>query len=131
MKGFAVFPVGTVRARRAPHTGREESDILTSTLEIFPEWSEAAEDIKEGDRILVLFRFHLSEAVPCKVHPKGDRCRPLKGVFSTRSPKRPNFIGCTACLVTKRTGLSFEVEGLDALDGSPILDIKPCLEESW
>jgi len=59
-----------------------------------------------------------------KVHPQGDRNKPLRGVFSLRSPMRPNPIGLTRVRITRREGNILFVKGLDALDGSPIIDIK-------
>jgi len=125
MNGYAIYPVGLVHSSfKEP----ESPEILRKSpcqIEIDEAWSRAAEDIQVGDRLLVLFRFHLSESAPLKVHPRGDASRPITGVFSTCSPRRPNFIGVGECRVTGREGLIFHVEGLDALDGSPVIDIKP------
>jgi tRNA (Thr-GGU) A37 N-methylase len=61
------------------------------------------------------------------VHPRGDSSRPLTGVFSTRSPARPNPIGLHRVTVERVDGLKVEVSGLDAIDGTPIVDVKPVL----
>jgi tRNA-Thr(GGU) m(6)t(6)A37 methyltransferase TsaA len=125
MNGFAVYPIGRVHSRykspQPPDVLREEPSVI----QIDEIWEEAAEDIRPGDRLLVLFRFHLSSSTPRKVHPRGDLNRPLTGVFSTCSPRRPNYIGAGECTVTAREGMNLHVKGLDALDGSPVIDIKP------
>jgi tRNA-Thr(GGU) m(6)t(6)A37 methyltransferase TsaA len=125
MNGYAIYPVGLVHSSFKEPESPELLRKSPCQIEIDETWSEAAEDIQVGDRILVLFLFHLSESVPLKVHPRGDTSRPITGVFSTCSPRRPNFIGVGECRVTGRERLTFNVEGLDALDGSPVLDIKP------
>jgi tRNA-Thr(GGU) m(6)t(6)A37 methyltransferase TsaA len=125
MNGFGLYPVGRVHSAYGKTVSPELLLSSCSTIEIDEEWSDAAEDIRVGDRLLVLFRFHLSSSIPLKVHPRGDPDRPLTGVFSTCSPRRPNFIGVGDCRVTSRDGLRIQVAGLDALDGSPVLDMKP------
>ena len=63
------------------------------------------------------------------MHPRRDPANPLTGVFASRAPVRPNLIGITACRLLKVRGNVLEVEGLDAQDGSPILDLKPYIPE--
>jgi Uncharacterized conserved protein len=125
MNGYPIYPVGRVHSKFKEPVSPELLRKSPCQIEIDEAWSEAAEDIQVGDRLLVLFRFHLSESAPLKVHPRGDLSRPITGIFSTCSPRRPNFIGVGDCRVTGREGLRFQVEGLDALDGSPVIDIKP------
>jgi len=125
LNGFGLYPVGRVHSAYREPVSPELLLSSKSTIEIDEEWSDAAEDIRVGDRLLVIFRFHLSSSIPLKVHPRGDPDRPLTGVFSTCSPCRPNFIGVGDCRVTCRDGLHIQVDGLDALDGSPVLDMKP------
>ncbi len=96
-------------------------------IRIHSEFLPALDGLNEGDRVWILYQFHLAEEA-LKVHPKGDRTQPLRGVFSTRSPYRPNRIGMTAAILRKVEGDVIEVEGLDALPGSPVLDIKPFSE---
>lgn len=77
-----------------------------------------------GDHVLVVFHFHQSDKHPLQVHPRGDPNRPLRGVFATRAPVRPNPIGVTTVHIDRIEGTTLEVTGLDAIDGTPILDIK-------
>ena len=72
----------------------------------------------------MLFYCHRASGYDLQVHPRGDPGQPLRGVFAVRSPCRPNPIGVTTARVRRVEGNVLEVIGLDALDGSPVLDIK-------
>ena len=93
-------------------------------VHIFPEFSEALDGVEEGDEVLILTWLHLADRKVLKVHPRGDRAAPLRGVFSTRSPDRPNPVGVHRVTVRERRGLSLTVFPLEAVDGTPVLDIK-------
>ncbi len=94
------------------------------TLEIYPEYQQGLEGIAPGQTIVVLFWLHKSARDILKVYPRGDRSRGLHGVFSTRSPIRPNPIALSELKVLAVDGNRIEVSGLDIYDGTPILDIK-------
>lgn len=100
-----------------------ESD-RKGVLEIYPAYTQGMEDIKVGETIVVLFWFHKSDRTVLKVYPRGDRTNGLRGVFSTRSPSRPNPICISELEVYEVNGNCLKVIGLDALDGTPIVDIK-------
>jgi tRNA-Thr(GGU) m(6)t(6)A37 methyltransferase TsaA len=88
--------------------------------------SDALEGIEEFSHIVVIFWFHRAPpGGPLKVHPKGRGDLPLVGVLSTRSPQRPNRLGIQTVRLKKRQENILTVQGLDALDGTPVLDIKP------
>lgn len=93
-------------------------------LEIFPEFQEGLEGVEAGQTIMVLFWLHESSRDILKVHPRGNKDRPLRGVFSTRSPVRPNPIGVSELEVLTVDGTRIQVRGLDVLDKTPIIDIK-------
>ena len=98
-----------------------------SVLEIDPVHKEGLCGIAAADLLQVLYWMHELRETDrriLKVHPQGDRSRPLKGVFGLRSPMRPNPIGVSDVCVTRVAETRVFVTGLDALDGSPILDIK-------
>jgi len=78
-----------------------------------------------GDSILVLFQLHRAETYELQLHPGHDPSRPLRGVFATRSQYRPNGIGATVVRIISVEDNILTVAGLDAQDGSPVLDIKP------
>ena len=78
-----------------------------------------------GDQIMVLFHFDRSEGYGLLQHPRGDRSRPARGVFTLSSPNRPNAIGVTVVDLLAIEGNVLTVRGLDAIDGTPVIDIKP------
>lgn len=80
--------------------------------------------LEAGDDVLVIFYFHQSGEHPLQVHPRGDLSRPLRGVFATRAPVRPNPIGVTTVHIERIEETNLKVTGLDAIDGTPVLDIK-------
>jgi len=81
--------------------------------------------LAEQPRILVVFQFHLSEGYELLQHPRGDSSREKRGVFALRSPRRPNPIGVTEVELLEIRDNVLRVRGLDAVDGSPVLDLKP------
>jgi len=121
-----VHSIGTVRndieGSEHPDWSAQESDLV-----IDPRWTEALEGLEHLDRLVVLWWFHKREGeeVPFKVHPKKDPERPLTGLFATRAPIRPNLIAMTSVEVLDRHANVVRVRGLDAFNGSPILDLKP------
>ncbi|HDN80986.1 MAG: tRNA (N6-threonylcarbamoyladenosine(37)-N6)-methyltransferase TrmO [Chloroflexi bacterium] len=119
-------PIGKVISPvKYPASKVKWSEII-STIEIDPQWEEGLEGVEYFSHLIVLYWFHLAGEKPLlKVHPRGDPSRPLRGVFSTRAPVRPNRIGVTVVKLLRRNGNRLEVQGLDAFDGTPVLDIKP------
>jgi len=89
-----------------------------------PALSEGLLGLEPGRDVVVLFYFHHSIGYDLRLHPRGDPHRPLRGVFATRSPRRPNPIGMTTARIQRVEGNVLDVIGLDAVDGSPVLDIK-------
>jgi len=103
----------------------EEEDV--TKIVVRSEYVEGLDGIEELDHIHVLYWMHrLNERdrKTLKVHPQGDANKPLRGVFALRSPVRPNPIGLTRVELVKREGNILFVKGLDALEGSPLIDIK-------
>ena len=96
-------------------------------LELTPQVAEGLVGIKAGDELLVLTWLHLAERDVMQVHPRGDLTRPLTGVFATRSPDRPNPIGLHRVTVLDVSEIKLRVAPLEAIDGTPIVDIKPVL----
>jgi L-fuculose-phosphate aldolase len=103
--------------------GYDES-FRTGYLEIFSEYREGLEGIEAGQTIMVLFWLHQSSRDILKVHPRGKKENPMRGVFSTRSPARPNPIGVSELEVLELDGTRLRVRGLDVLDTTPVIDIK-------
>ena len=94
-----------------------------------PDMLAGLQDLRPGDEILLLTWLDRARRDVLTVHPRGDASRPLEGVFSTRSPHRPNPIGLHRVRITALDGLRVRVLQLEALDGTPILDVKPILAE--
>ena len=114
---------GDISSREDAPKNYSESERIGS-LEIFPEFKEALDGIVAGQTIVVLFWLHQAARDILKVHPRGDMSRKIRGVFSTRSPSRPNPIAISELTVIAIQGNRLEVSGLDILDGTPIVDIK-------
>jgi tRNA-Thr(GGU) m(6)t(6)A37 methyltransferase TsaA len=87
--------------------------------------------IHAGDKLFVMCWFHMADRETLRVHPRGDSAIPKRGVFATRSPDRPNPIGLSLVDVLAVEGPILKVRGLDAVDGTPVVDLKPyvrCLD---
>jgi len=125
MKKLSFSPIGHVNNMATPETRSEEFRHLRSEIVIDEKFSDGLADIEQNELITVIFYFDRSEGYRLKIHPRGDESRPITGVFNTRSQYRPNPIGITAVKLIDRKGNTLVVEGLDALDGTPVLDIKP------
>ena len=123
-------PVGTVASplrdlEVAPKQGDEGAPEAWLVFE--PPALEALEGVGPGDDVLVLTWLHRARRDVLRVHPRDDRSRPEQGVFGTRSPDRPNPIGLHRVRVISVEGHRVHVSGLEAVDGTPILDVKPVL----
>jgi tRNA-Thr(GGU) m(6)t(6)A37 methyltransferase TsaA len=123
-------PIGTVRSpledpATAPKQGDEGAPDAWLVLE--PSLVAGIDGIGAGDQVLILTWLDRASRDVLAVHPRGDRTRPAQGVFSTRSPDRPNPIGLHRVEVAEIDGNRLRVHGLEALDGTPILDLKPVL----
>jgi tRNA-Thr(GGU) m(6)t(6)A37 methyltransferase TsaA len=98
-------------------------DSVEGELEIFKEYEDGLKDTEGFSHLIILFTFHQSEGF--KLHTKPLLDEKLRGIFSTRSSHRPNPIGLTIVKVIRRQGNTLKVAGVDMIEGTPILDIKP------
>jgi tRNA-Thr(GGU) m(6)t(6)A37 methyltransferase TsaA len=98
-------------------------------VEVDPEWAEALDGIEEFSHIWLVWWLDRRDSPPeaLRVHPEGRPEMPLVGIFATRSPRRPNALAMTVVQLLERQGRCLRVRGLDACQGTPILDIKPYL----
>ena len=113
-----IRPVGVV------HAGKAEGEC---TIELRAELEPALLGLTPGDRLQVLYWMHRlgeGDRRVLRCHPMGDASKPKRGVFALRSPMRPNPIGSTVVEVMEVRGTQLRVSGLDALDGSPVVDLK-------
>lgn len=130
MKSYTIEPIGVIRSEltnleEAPMQGDEGAP--EAWLELRPQVAPGLLGIQPGDELIVLTWLHLAERDVLQVHPRGDLSRPLTGVFATRSPDRPNPIGLHRVSVLEVTEQTLRVAPLEAIDGTPIVDIKPIL----
>ena len=125
LQPIAMTPIGRVESAFTEMTDVGTMRARPSRLVIDPTLTAGLLEMQAGDWLLVLFFFDRAEGYDLQLHPRGDLTRPLHGVFATRSPYRPNPIGATVVKLVAVEGNVLHVEGLDALDGTPILDIKP------
>jgi tRNA-Thr(GGU) m(6)t(6)A37 methyltransferase TsaA len=100
-----------------------------ATLVFVPEVLEGLRTLRPGDTVLLVTWLDRARRDVLSVHPRGDTSRPEEGVFSTRSPHRPNPIGLHRVEITAADGPRLRVRHLEAVDGTPILDVKPILNE--
>lgn len=114
---------GHAKTDDAPRQSRLEAG--RAVIEIEPGPAPGLEGLAPGQWIWVLMWFHLADRDRLKVHPRGDASRPMSGVFNTRSPSRPNPIGLDLTRIVEVDGPRLVVEGLDAVVGTPVVDIKP------
>ncbi len=147
LPAMQLAPVGVVKSDiKAPMLRADEQDLtltermdairahhlrvkaLTCRIEIFPKWEDLLEGIEDFSHVLVLYWPHLlppERRELRRVHPMGRKDLPEKGIFATCSPARPNPVLVTAVPLVARKGNVLEVRGLEAVDGSPVVDLKP------
>ena len=124
---ITLIPIGHVEREEAEPTGADAIPDLRAKpvrLVLNPEVREALLGVEPGSDLVVVTYLHRASHDVLQVHPRGNRARPLRGVFATRSPSRPNPIGVTTVRVEAVADTVLTVVGLDALDGTPILDLK-------
>jgi tRNA-Thr(GGU) m(6)t(6)A37 methyltransferase TsaA len=127
---FTIHPIGVISSTLtslddAPRQGDEGAP--EAWLELNPEVAPGLLSIEAGDDLFLLTWLHLADRDTLQVHPRDDLDRPLAGVFSTRSSDRPNPIGMHRVTVLEVAGNRLRVAPLEAIDGTPIVDIKPVL----
>lgn len=127
---FEVTPIGRVESpltdpASAPRQGDEGAPDAWLAFE--PAVLEGLEGLKAGDEVIVLTWLHRAGRDVLRVHPRGDASRGEHGVFSTRSPHRPNPIGLQRVEILSIDGGRVRVRNLEAVDGTPIVDMKPIL----
>jgi len=130
--GYVLKPIGVVRSplrarADAPRQGSEGAPDAWILLE--PSVADALQGIAVGDQLVVVTWLHEAQRDVLQVHPRDDASRPLTGVFATRSSDRPNPLGLHRVTVHGIDGLELAVGPLEAIDGTPVVDLKPHLRE--
>jgi tRNA-Thr(GGU) m(6)t(6)A37 methyltransferase TsaA len=129
---YTIKPIGFIRSEltqleAAPRQGDEGAP--EAWLELTPQVAPGLAGITVGDELIVLTWLHLAQRDVLQVHPRDDLDRPLTGVFATRSSDRPNPVGLHRVTVLEVAEQKVRVAPLEAIDGTPIVDIKPVLSD--
>ncbi|MGZ3509283.1 MAG: tRNA (N6-threonylcarbamoyladenosine(37)-N6)-methyltransferase TrmO [Vulcanimicrobiaceae bacterium] len=127
---YALRPIGFIRSSlttrdEAPRQGSE--DAPDAWLDVDPAAAPGLEGITIGAQLIVITWLHLAKRDVLKVHPRSDTRNPLTGVFNARSPDRPNPLGLHRARVREISGNRLLVGPIEAVDGTPVVDIKPVL----
>lgn len=127
---FIMKPIGVIRS---PFTEKKLTPIqpvrshAVGRVEVNSEYAGGLQDLEGFSHIFLLYVFHQAQGYDLKVQPFLDD--QLRGLFATRYPRRPNQIGLSIVRLMAVTGNTLEIEGVDVLDGTPLLDIKPYVPE--
>lgn len=129
-QGHELTPIGHVRSpltdrAGAPKQGHEGAP--DAWIDFDHDVKDGLDGIRAGDRVIVITWLHLAQRDVLRVHPRGDPANPEQGVFNTRSPDRPNPLGLHLVEVVSIDGTTLRVRGLEALDATPVVDVKPVL----
>ena len=120
---YQIVPIGVVR--------NTEAEVF---IDIFPEYADGLLGLTQFSHIHVLYWFDRNDTpeqrCTLRVHPCGNEHNPLTGVFATHSPARPNLIALTRCKILSIAGRRIFIDAIDALDGSPVIDIKAYFPET-
>ncbi len=133
MKEYSVKPIGFIRSELK---SREDAPLFytegapNAWLELNPAVRAGLDRMKVGDDIIVITWLHLARRDTLKVHPQGNPSNPPTGVFLTRSPDRPNPVGLHRARVLEMNAERLLIGPIEAIDGTPVLDIKPVVKEA-
>lgn len=131
MDDYTISPIGVVRSSLVDCEGApSQGDEPEAVIEIHTDVAAGLDGIEVGHELIVLTWFHESRRDVLTLHPRWDPSNPPTGVFNTRSPDRPNPIGLHRVRVVAIDGRALTVGPLEAIDGTPLLDLKPVLGAS-
>ena len=124
---IVLTPIGFIRSpltdrETAPRQGSEAT--IEGDLVVEEKYADAFLGLKAGQKIVILYWMDQADKEVLQVHPRHDLSRPMRGVFSTRSPDRPNPISVDTVEILDIRGTVLRVRGIDALNGTPLIDIK-------
>ncbi len=126
MDGPIIYhAIGHIESSFGERAAPEEIRATESRIVLDPALVEGLDGLEPGQEIIVVFHLHRAQGYALRQHPRGDPERPLRGVFALHTPRRPNPIGVTVAEIVAIEGNVLVVRGLDALDGTPLLDLKP------
>lgn len=124
-KSLKLTPIGVIHSPYKKPEEVENPELTEGGIEIFQEYAQGLKDIEGFSHLYVLWWAHLAKGYKLRFCPFRERIPPPRGLFATRSPQRVNPIGLTIVRLVRRKGRFLYVRGLDMVDGTPVLDIKP------
>jgi tRNA-Thr(GGU) m(6)t(6)A37 methyltransferase TsaA len=129
---YLIHPIGVIQSalkdrHAAPRQGSEGAP--DAWIEVNSALATGLDSIQAGDALIVITWFHESRRDVLKLHPRGDSNNPLAGVFATRSPDRPNPLGLHRVTVLEIARHRLKVGPIEAIDGTPVVDLKPVLHD--
>ena len=130
---YRLRPIGVIRSRLKERKGalRQGTEGAPDAWLDVRAWAaQGLARVRAGDRLIVITWLHRGRRDVQQVYPRGDRSAGLFGVFATRSPDRPNPLGLHPVTVRRRVGTRLRIGPIEAIDGTPVVDIKPVLEGS-
>jgi tRNA-Thr(GGU) m(6)t(6)A37 methyltransferase TsaA len=120
MDTYTMYPIGIIH--------KDKNRVF---IEVFETFRDGLFGLEQFSHIIVFSWFHKNDTTEkrqtLKVHPRGNKKNPLTGVFATRSPVRPNLIAISTCKILSIEDTIVYIDQIDSFDGTPIIDIKPCL----
>lgn len=122
---LTLAPIGHVENSIKDTLPPAQIKAVPSRIVLDPALVGGLDGLQTGYKLMVIFHFHLSKGYDLKQHPRHDLSRPVRGVFALRTPQRPNPIGVTIVDLIEINGNTLLIHGLDAIDGTPVLDLKP------
>jgi tRNA-Thr(GGU) m(6)t(6)A37 methyltransferase TsaA len=130
---YTLRPIGFLRSsltqrEDAPMQGFEGAP--DAWLDLDAAFADALAGIAAGDELIIITWLHQAQRDTLQTHPRGDQTSPLRGVFGTRSPDRPNPLGLHRVTVREVAGARLRVGPIEAIDGTPVVDIKPTLRQA-
>jgi len=131
-EAYALHPIGGIRStlralEQAPRQGSEGAP--DAWLEVNPAYARGLRGIAAGDEVVVVTWLHRADRDLLEVHPRDDPENPLTGVFATRSSHRPNPLGLHRVTVRGDSGTRLRIGPIEAIDGTPVVDVKAVLRE--
>lgn len=131
-EAYWLHPIGHIRSElrapgEAPRQGAEGAP--DAWLEVDPAFARGLSGLAAGDDVVVVTWLHRADRDVLEVHPRGDPAKPLTGVFATRSPHRPNPLGLHRVTVREISGTRLRIGPIEAIDGTPVVDLKPVLAD--
>jgi tRNA-Thr(GGU) m(6)t(6)A37 methyltransferase TsaA len=124
-KSVNYTPIGHVENDFQERTPAHKLRSTESRIVLNPGLTDGLMGLAPGQQVMVVFHFHRTGGFELLQHPRGDATRPRRGVFALRSPRRPNPVGVTVVELVSVEGNVLKVRGLDAINGTPVLDLKP------